>query len=175
MYRTKITKTTLIFDPNFKFKKSHKIKPSGFWYGIKDEWYNFWKQIEKTDLKHFYKITIKNFKKNSININSKSNNHKILVLKTKQDKITFEKKYGHPDEEIPEIIFIDWSKVMKDYGGIELLYINKNKTKKNEEFFEDIWVDVFDVRSGCIWSEKLLHQIKVEKITKKSFLEYFKK
>lgn len=158
--RNKIDKNKKI---NFNFGKVYKqskngIKPRGFWYSCYNDWYN-WVSGEMPEW--LYKYIHK------ININSKvltdienKNKDKILVINNLKDFDIFNKRYGHLDKnENNNNIFsnnmkwknylVNWDKVSKDYGGIEICpYLTQRK--------HYLWYNTFDVASGCIWNTKAI-------------------
>jgi len=131
--------------------KKSSYKPKGFWYSINDEWYNFIKENQMYDFygNYIHKIIINN--NIMTNIHNKNKN-KLLVINNKKDLKLFGIEYGDyndisPNKNIPNKI--NWTKVAKDYGGIELSkYYIYNKLEL------PLWTNSWDVSSGCIWNTK---------------------
>ena len=90
--------------------------------------------------------------------------NKLLVIKTITDFEMFHKRYRKKlkiissNEFIHE--FINWKKVTKDYGGIEICPCVSRYKKY-------IWFSLWDVASGCVWN--------TESIIKNTELIYEKK
>ena len=144
--RNKIDKNKKI---NFNFEKKYEqskpsVKPSGFWYSCYSSWYN-WVNIEMPHLlyKYIHKI---NINKNVLTNIRYKNKEKILVINNIKDFDLFNKKYGYIDKNnLYELI--QWAKVEKDYGGIEICpYLTERSNY--------LWYSSFDVASGCIWNIK---------------------
>jgi hypothetical protein len=130
----------VIFDVKKKYQQPKDgLKPKGFWYSCYNGWYN-WLKIEgmtKWMYKYIHKI---NFQKDVLSTIRKKNKNKVLVISNLKDFDEFNKKYGKND-------LINWNKVSKDYGGIEICpHLSKRKCC--------FWYSTFDVASGCIWNVK---------------------
>ena len=80
-------------------------------------------------------------------INNKNPN-KILVVDNLTDFNKFELEYLKPNK------FINWHKVSKNYGGIEICpyFISKRTTR---------WYYPWDVASGCIWNSSIIKNTEV--------------
>ena len=105
-----------------------------------------------------------NIKSNIITDIWNKDKNKLLVIKNISDFEVFHKRYRkklkiiHSNEFIHE--FINWKKVVKDFGGIECCP-NVSIYKKY------IWFSLWDVASGCVWN--------TESIIKNTELIYEKK
>ena len=148
--RNKIDKNKKI---NFNFKKVYKqsnsdFKPNGFWYSYYNDWYNFiQKEAQQFQYKYIHKININS--KVLTDIKNK-NKDKILVINNLKDFDIFNKRYGHIHHgENKKFDVVNWKKVSKDYGGIEIgPYLIKRRHLS--------WYYSFDVASGCIWNIKAI-------------------
>jgi len=124
---------------NRKYIQQIDWKPEGFWYSCGNEWYN-WVKIEMPEwlYKYIYRIDVIN----KTNIN-KPNKDKLLILSTIKDFNVFINKYKENRGQ-----FINWKKVSKDFGGIEICPYSKKLANKYQ------WYETWDVASGCIWNYK---------------------
>lgn len=133
----------------FKLNKEHTIlqdihhKPTGLWYSYYGFWYRF---ILSSGLyswlhKYIHSVTIKSGY--LTDIYSKSQN-KLLVIKNNKEFDIFHKRYKSKQ-------VIDWKKVSKDYGGIEITNL---VTRRNVD-----WYYAWDIPSGCIWNYELIKNI----------------
>ena len=147
--------------PLKKFDK--KRKPPGVWYGIKHHWAEFINEEFNSNkiykVKNLFKL---NLNKNSFTDINKPNKNKILVLKKVNDFVKFTNKYKDSTKTNTQI---KWSDVMKDYGGIEnpkIIYNLHNwkfaNIKKDYSEIES-WYYGWDVPSGVIWNNKVIHEI----------------
>ena len=131
-------------------KKSHK--PRGFWYSCYNDWYNWTQETElyKYQYKYIHKININNRVLTNIrNKNQNKNQNKILVINNVKDFDIFNKRYAHLYKDENNNYLVNWDKVAKDYGGIEICpYLSERR--------HYLWYDTFDVGSGCIWNIKAI-------------------
>ena len=174
--RNKIDKKKKIdFDFEWVYEQHESsVKPSGFWYSCYNSWYN-WTEMNDGFGHHKYIHKININSKILTDIENK-NKDKLLVINNLKDFYIFNKRYGHkaviqyppggspkrrfgdPDNTTPDIhpraykdktkyVFINWDKVSKDYGGIEICpYLPQRK--------HYLWYSSFDAASGCIWNTK---------------------
>jgi len=121
------------------------MKPKGLWYSCHESWYDWIidEGMDKWLKKYIHKI---NLKRGSLTNIGNPNRDKILVIKNMKDLNIFNKKYGRYED---GWFTIDWKKVSKDYGGIEICPYPK---RIYDEEYE--WIRSFDVASGCIWNLK---------------------
>ena len=89
---------------------------------------------------------------------------KILVIRSKTDVINFDNKYGKIEHST-----IDWTKVSKDFSGIEFAPYHHSLRMKYD------WYYSLDIASGCIWDTSVLkniiltHTFKVKNFNKKTY------
>jgi hypothetical protein len=138
--------------------------PIGFWYGFRYSWLDFLNKNKKTTSSesikytgYVYEITIK--KDFFTTIENKDTN-KILQIKNKEDLLKFHKKYYAKGVDLLSQD-IDWEKVRKIYGGIEIKYNPFNNSKINDT---PMWYIFFDIPSGCIWNNDILEKIDINLI-----------
>lgn len=167
-YRNFINKFEKFRITPFKKKKlrpSMKIDYFGKWYSIKHYWAEFWyeddwkneNEFKMPQKKHLFELK---FKKNSLTNLQNPSFDKILVLKTKKDLILFCKKYM-----IKEPVFtnrwqgawIDWNKVITDFGGIEIQVLLKSSKIISGKYTS--WTYMWDCPSGCIWNDKIINKV----------------
>lgn len=128
-------------DLSLKFKQKSDFKPNGLWYSCHSSWYNWVKEnMEDRLAKYIHKLNL-NYG-TLTNIDNKNPN-KILVINNLTDFNKFELEYLKPNK------FINWDKVSKNYGGIEICpyFISKRTTR---------WYYPWDVASGCIWNSSII-------------------
>tara|TARA_Y100000780_G_C13484995_1_gene340001 strand:+ start:67 stop:618 length:552 start_codon:yes stop_codon:yes gene_type:complete len=176
--RNKIDKNKKIkFTKKYK-QSSNQFKPRGFWYSCHDSWYNWIIEegMKKILYKYIHKVNINNNVMTSI---GKKDKNKLLIIKSIKDFDIFNKKYGTEykkkmifndgDNSSNSINFykIDWIKVSKDYGGIEICpFLQKRKGY--------IWYCGWDVASGYIWNTEAIIK-NTELIYEKKNKEYIRK
>jgi len=155
---------------NKKYKLIKYHKPNRLWYGLGYYWIDFYtNKWEITNNNKFnyngyiYKLKIpSNLFIGLKNVNKK----KILQIGSLKNFKLFEKKYGFfPKKQHPFQInggpkYIKWNIVKKYYGGIEIKYNPFNDNNKYKPF----WYSIFDVPSGCIWSNYILRNILLQNI-----------
>lgn len=157
------------------------VKPRGLWYADTDEWLKYYsKNINKiNECKYVYELKLR-----YTDIKNKNEN-KILQILTESTFDKFTIKYGvvqkseYSDNDYS--IFINWTDVAKDYGGIECiplihsrlttrdkLDINvvrkynakfKFTTNVNETTSLMFWLYSFDIASGCVWNPRAVKSI----------------
>lgn len=173
--RNKLTSEPITEIVNVKYKQSW-LKPSGFWYGLKHYWMDFytndWKRKKATKFKYdgfIYKISIN---KNIFTSIDSPDKNKILQIKNKKDLKKMEQIYNISNKETKNLdkkigstnIYVNWKKVAKDFGGIEIKYnpwdsldyYGPNNSNKN---YLPFWYTTWDVPSGCIWSWFILKNL----------------
>jgi len=119
------------------------IKPTIniLWLSCNDDWIKFMKKENINKLykyKYLFRIDIT----------------KLIILKTFNDIIKFDDKYGYNEKIKNNVIlkFIDWNKVKKDgYYGI---YVKNANIKKARSIF--LWYSSFDICSVAIWDKKAI-------------------
>lgn len=150
-YRNHISQKKLSsIDLDYDYSKDDSaIKPDGFWYGIKDEWYTFLQ--EEMDIKplYIYKVYLKSGKLTTIDRPDKD---KILRIKTVEDAILFIKQYVKTLDK--DKFTYDWRKLKRSFGGIEI----HNPGLLKEEV-PNIVITSWDVSSGCIWNMDIIMRI----------------
>jgi hypothetical protein len=135
---------SLNFDANKIGVQEVRPKPKGLWYGIGDSWLS-WIKSEMPDWEHdnVYQLDI--------------NEGRVKIIRNYEQLIEFDAEYGVDNE--TRVFFdngrmIDWGKVAKDFGGIEISpYIFKARYNLQ-------WYYGWDVASGCIWSNDVIRDIK---------------
>ena len=162
-YRNFINKFENFMISKIRFTKK-KLRPYGKimdtfgkWYSIKhywaelyyeDNWKNENEFIMPKNL-HLFEIQLK---KNSLTDLQNPSFDKILVLKTTKDLIMFCKKYM-----IKEPEFIDWNKVITDFGGIEIQVPIKSPKIISGKYTS--WTYMWDCPSGNIWNDKIIKEV----------------
>jgi hypothetical protein len=144
-YRNHIS-NTLIKQLRIDSTDTTDLKPVGFWYGIKDAWYNFMVHEMRVQPIYIYRVAI--FPNGCTNID-KPNKNKILCIKSKTDMIKFIDKYVHIVDRGSHTY--DWSLLQSKFGGIEI----HNPRDLGEEMFLLTW----DVSSGCIWNIDVIKKL----------------
>jgi hypothetical protein len=137
--------------------------PIGFWYGFRYSWLDFLnknKNSPSQSLKYsgyVYEIKIK---KNLFTTLEEKDKNKILRIKNKEELLKFHKKYYTEGKDLLSQ-GINWEKVRKRYGGIEIKYNPFNNSKINDI---PMWYIFFDIPSGCIWNSNILEKIEINLI-----------
>ena len=128
-----------------KFKEKYDdLKPKGLWYGIDNAWIDWCKSEEylDTEIYHKYEVLV--------------NENNILRIGNQLELEEFEKKYGFyipkfledfPHKDI--VRQINWEKVQKDYGGIEI-------NPYRRLLVCSVWYSAWDCSSGCVWESGFL-------------------
>jgi hypothetical protein len=143
--RNKILKTKkIIYKP---YKQSINLKPAGVWYSCGNKWYAWCKKEGMENYLHKYIHQININKTNITTVKNKDKN-KLLIIKCIKDFDTFNKRYGVKTDLLKtgKMVdqLIDWSKVARDYGGIEICPYFATRRKL-------LWYSAFDVAGGCVW------------------------
>ena len=149
-------------------------KPSGFWYAQKDTWFNrisFESENYYPYNGYIYEVTINK----KVTLHEMIDPDSVLVLTNLSEMREFYQKYRQRYTDLHEpynndvlikpntYLFlsrgsINWIKVSKDYGGIEIpgaRFQDKEDSNKNINYFDqDNWFYNWDVPSGCIWNIK---------------------
>jgi hypothetical protein len=133
-------------EPEIEFRntpisdQSIKSKPKGLWYGFGTSWLDW----IKSEMPHWERDYM-----HIIEINP----DKILTINSREELDLFTKKYGAKLSDYYNLI--DWSKVAKDYSGIEIpTYISSARREVD-------WYYPWDVESGCIWNSDGVKSIKL--------------
>jgi len=151
-------------------------KPSGFWYAKKDSWFNrisFEPGDYYPHTGYIYEVKINK----TVKINDMINSEAVLMLENLPEMKNFYSKYRMRYSDLHEpynndVLIkpekyaflsrgsINWIKVAKDYGGIEILgarFQNREDPNKNINYFDqDNWFHNWDVHSGCVWNIKCI-------------------
>ena len=139
---------------NIEFKPTPNqeisFKPKGLWYGIGDSWIS-WVKSEMPDWENDNVFMIE------------INENLILRITNYNELVEFEDKYSTKNLDVNggksalrarlDYKQIDWSKVAKDFAGIEIApYIYKAR-------YEHMWYYGWDIASGCIWGEGVITKV----------------
>lgn len=130
--------------PGFPERTTPLGKPKGLWYGIGPSWLD-WCTSERMDWigPYWYRLTL--------------DESRLLRLTTTREMYEFSKTYigGAPerykDDEFMRYLYIDWTRVAREYGGIE---IAPRQSCRFEKWAEWYWG--WDVASGCVWDASLV-------------------
>lgn len=152
------------------YQKDAIFKPRGLWYSTDDLWIQYYtKNINKiNNCKYMYRLKLK------YTSFDHPNKNRILKLTDETSFDLFTLKYGivYHNDILPGTftIYIKWEDVAKDYGGIEVIPLIKERinindkkiVKKYNKKFKFIkkldnnaiifWQYPFDIPSGCVWN-----------------------
>ena len=150
LHRRNLITDNKIIKLNRKYKQRTDWKPNGIWYSCGNSWYNFIKNEGMYNwlYKYIHKIKIKKEKLTTI---KNKNNEKLLIINNINDFDKFYNEY-RIFHNILDYYLIDWIKVSKDYGGIEICPYLQEKRKIK-------WYNTWDVASGCIWNNNIIKDI----------------
>lgn len=167
-----------------KIKEIHRIeqdnpyKPQGFWYAPSFQWLEFYRNNigDIKNCRYMYKLKLFYTKY------SKPDPKKVLRIKNESTFDKFTIKYGSIQKSKYSnkrfSFIIDWNKVAKNYGGIEIIPLIKSRINTEDpniikkyndkfKFIDDInnvrlafWLDTFDIDSGCVWEPEAIKKIK---------------
>ena len=130
------------------------IKPKGFWYSYKNEWFNICKKESYRKNKYVYKV---NINKNQFTTIDKPNKNKILLLNSVKDYKKFEKIQKKLNNNLKFKKYI-----INNFTGLDISpNLFYSKYFKNEYFIFYGW----DLPSGVIWDLRII-DIKINKIQK---------
>lgn len=139
------------------------FKPDGLWYAKDNEWKDWAKKNLKRKYKYHYKISI------YLTTLDKPDKTKILKIYTMNELIKFTIKFGKKKSSpISDFILIDWKKVAKKFGGIEIKILKYIDISEIDKYFKTeqtslMWNYSFDIASGCIWNMKSIRDISLVK------------
>lgn len=123
------------------------FKPSGLWYGIDDAWID-WVSSEMPNWLHELKYEVE-----------LSPSASLLVLSSAREIIDFTRKFH--DEALRQI---DWSRVAKEYDGIEINPYEKwgvlNDGDNELGWSLMMWYSAWDCSSGCVWNSKAINSVR---------------
>lgn len=166
-YRNHISSKKVKLDLKTNYSKNDSsIKPIGFWFSLRDDWYNF--LIDEMNIKPKYIYEVK-LKYGSLTTIDKPDYNKIVQIKTIDDWTKLRNKYIITNKKNK----YDWSKLKKHFGGIEITnhntIINKIKIdiKSNDietlrkTISDNITLMSWDVDGGCIWNLDILESIEL--------------
>ena len=127
------------------------LKPRGLWYSLDEHWRE-WCESEWPE-----RIFPNNFELEIIT-------DKILVINSLSDAYKLTEKYKDDDLSTDlstvGVKIIDWSKLTKDYSGVEFPDFWKLKQQLySTPHIILIWVYSIDVPSGCIWDLSAVKKI----------------
>lgn len=133
------------------YKQTIGYKPKGIWYGFDTSWHDWCRQeqlyswLDGAD----YEVCI-------------PNHLNILQCSTADDLFSFTREYNTTRKY--NTSGIDWTKVIKDYDGIEINpYIWSCRSNYNT-----MWYYGWDCASGCVWNAK---EVKFKLIRRKNSLK----
>lgn len=131
--------------PNLIIKSIHfqynKFKPTGLWYGVEKEYLDWCKVNAPAMIKPF-------------NYNLILDSNQILSITTEDEILKFTSMYTNNENDY--CCTINWSRVAKDYSGIEIIVSINLLT-----FYRNLtWYYGWDVKSGCIWDKRAILKYK---------------
>lgn len=115
------------------------FKPEGFWYSVDGEW-ECWCKSEQPDWlegARVYQVTL--------------GDESIIRLQSVEEIDEFHEKYRAGEGDYWKKNFIDWSRVAKDYDGIEIAPYQWERRLSGKAH---MWYYSWDCASGCIWRPK---------------------
>lgn len=158
-----------IFFTDHKFKKFKIIrnhnknssgKPRGLWYAFGASWINWcWGAGYHGLGKYIYELKISDNNIKNLGLYSHIDAYDVLL--------PFVKQYPSKSVISDIVSYVDWDLVSKDYDGIEFTPYNKNYFWGSDpEIDANFWYTSIDCDSGCIWSKKAFHSVKLLAIYK---------
>ena len=138
-----------------KIKQVDTFKPRGLWYAPDKEWINYSKTMRNN--KYSYELKL------DYTILNQPDKNKVLRILTKKDFYEFTKRYKKDDSD-GMIRGINWNKVSKLFGGIDMVkfMINHKKTSIGDYYtfysrdYIIKWLSGWDIPSGCVWNPKAI-------------------
>lgn len=138
-------------DEEIKFRDKtqnaeYTFKPRGLWYAFGMDWFDAVQSVvpsyaSRYNFIHTIKVT-----------------DKVCSIKTIEEAVEFTDKYGFGEGHFYKQYLIDWSKVEKDYSGVEAL--DPIRWCRTEGFEGKLWwLYSWDAASGCIWKSDGIESI----------------
>ncbi len=123
-------------------RRAQKIddKPEGLWYGVDASWLDWCVSEGFRSYKLLYGL--------QLDLSS------MLVLTTVDEVKAFAKKYAGALYPGSFVNYIDWAKVAKEFGGIEI-----SPYQWDLRLSDIRWYYGWDVASGCIWDPAVVRGI----------------
>jgi hypothetical protein len=122
------------------------FKPKGLWYAFGMDWFKGVAYVVPSmagNYKYVHKLKVTD---------------KVCSIKTIEEAVKFTDKYGVGEGHFYKRYLIDWSKVEKDYSGVEAL--DPVRWCRTEGFEAKLWwLYSWDAASGCIWKEDGIESI----------------
>jgi len=127
-----------------QYLQNGHFKPNGLWYAIEDDWLE-WCHCEMSHWikKYLFKLDI--------------NMSNVLSISNKIELGKFFDKYNCPAYEGSSFNNINWSMVVKDYKGIEIINYYDLKWNNDLPMLSSTWLYGWDVSGGCIWDLTVLN------------------
>lgn len=156
------------------------VRPRGLWYSLDRQWFEYFSKYsdEIKNCKYVYKLKLRYIK------NLIPDPKRILRINNEPIFDEFTLKYGLVEKwdlsDVMYTIHIDWKKVAKDYGGVEMIPLLESRKRVRDKsilqkynsrfkFTDDVnkkdttlyfWHIYFDIGSGCVWNPDALKKIK---------------
>lgn len=142
------------------------LKPQGIWYGFDTSWIDWGRSHDYDDRRRFFegeRLHAINLSDNNTCNLHRSDPTKVLVLSSLEECRAFHRRYHTTFNELlglpayrniyDDQQYINWSRVAKDYAGIEIPHIDTDYrfdivNSNGSASFTNIW----NVPSGCIWN-----------------------
>ena len=133
------------------------VKPKGFWYGIRFDWSKFVK--EELGIKtrsYLYEVKLK--PRSLATFDDPPDFDKILQIKTEDDLRKFYERYV---KIVDRKGSYSWSRLKRDFGGVEIPNINMKGISKMDPVF-----GVWDVSSGVVWNLSIIVSCRLVRLKK---------
>lgn len=154
MIETRIHNCREVFGSDYDmfriYQAKYTFKPSGLWYSVGNSWLDWCKKFFPDNLgKCNYSVQI-------------GFAAKMLCLNSNTDIIQFHYRYKRKARN-NKFAGIDWTKVMKEYDGIEITPYGDISNILVSEGFN--WHSEWCASSGCVWN---LAHVKINYLTKQN-------
>lgn len=138
--------------PRARFRAVKQVpafKPAGLWYAMGSAWYD-WTRVELPDrVKDDFHVYAVHLGYGAL--------RKIAVIRTGAELESFHNKYSLKLNTPGEFTLIRWDKVAADHAGIEIRDVPK--LARRYPAHEYLWLRMFDVDSGCVWTKDVVDKI----------------
>ena len=153
-YRSKLSSRKIKLDPTKSYSNVIDLKPPGFWYSFRRQWYDFCKaEGLPYNYRYLYEVKLKPNRFTDIHNPDES---KVLVITDWEALLKFKRTYFKDT-------INDWTNLVSSFAGVEFHnYVSLRNRLKRSPF--KTFMSSLDVACGVIWDLSVIKELEEHEV-----------